>query len=147
MRRVVQPCANVKGKRRRDNGRCGKGRKRKKANDPGTYPVSLFARPARRCARLKDFSFARAADRFVITRESDILYTLGDRVIGKRLMAIQYALLSLGTGLGNIKLSGIWYVPYGAYMYPVYASVLCSYVQVDTFTRALVCYARVYMCV
>lgn len=39
------------------------------------------------------------SDRFVITRESHILYTPGDRVIGKRVMAIQYALLSLGTGV------------------------------------------------
>lgn len=49
---------------------------------------------------LKDCTtFMSATDRFVIIRESDILYTLGDRVIGKRVMAIQYALLSLGTGV------------------------------------------------
>lgn len=128
---------NVKGKRWRNKARRDGKRKANDLSSPahGTYPVSLFARPARhrgKPVRPKDFSFMRTSDRFVITHESDILYTLGDRVIGKRLMAIQYALLSLGTGLGNIKLSGIWYVPYGAYMYPVYASVSCSYVQVDT---------------
>lgn len=108
MRHVLQWWANVKGKRWRNKARRDGERK---ANDPVTYPVSLFARPALhrggKPVRLKDFSFMLAGDRFVITRESDILYTLGDRVIGKRLMAIQYALLSLGAGLGNIKLSGI----------------------------------------